>query len=200
MNPSTITKVWRPIKAVLWTALAIFVLVVRDVFVHNLNYFVGGIMIIYGLEAVILHLLKKKSFFKKNKFFWGVMETIVGIVVICFVHVGLPETTDYAVVCIIWALWSLLRETLEIEECVIEIGHGQPVFLSLTESIIGIVFSVLLIIEPGEHHASTHVILLFFELITTGLLFPYARLLVNYLRKKHDEKKGIPFKEEEEEE
>ena len=199
MNSKTVTKIWRPIKAVLWTAIAILVLILKDVFVHNLNYFVGGIMILYGVESIALHLLKKRSFLKKNHFFWGAMETILGLILICFVHVGPPETTDYAVVCVVWAVWSLLRETLEIEECVVEIGHGHPVILSLLESIVGIVFSFLLIIEPGEHHAATHVVLLFFELVTTGFVFPYLRLLGNAIKKRAAKKKGIEIEEEEEE-
>lgn len=188
-----IMKIWRPIKAVIWTVAAILILVFRESFVHYLNYLVGSIMIVYGLETVVLHLLHKKSFRRKNRFFWGMLEILLGIVVLFFVRLGEPESKAYATVCVIWAVWSMLRESLELEEGIIEICRQEPAYLSMVESVIGIIFSIFLIVEPGEHHAHTHVILLFFELLTSGLIFPYLKEFVHYIKKK----KGIACPEEE---
>ncbi len=188
-----VMKIWKPVKAVLWTIAAILVLVFREQFVHSLNYLVGSLMVVYGVEACVLHLVLKKSFKKNNRFFWGLLEILLGIVVLCFGDLGESGSVEYTSVCVVWAVWSMLRESLELEESVIEIFHKEPVFLSIAESLVGITLSILLIINPSEHHASTHVILLFFELLTTGLIFPGLKEIVHYVKKK----KGIPVEEKE---
>ena len=188
-----VDKIWRPIKAVLWTVAAILILVFREEVVLLLNYLVGGIMVAYGLETVVLHLVKKESFKKENRFFWGLIEVAIGITLIFLIDLGDPEGIPYATVCVVWAIWSMLREALEIEEGIREILHKEPALLSLAESLVAIVFSVLLLLQPGEHHAMTHVILLFVELITAGVIFPYGRVLIHRLKVKH----GTAVEEEE---
>lgn len=179
-----VDKIWRPIKAVLWAVAAVLILVFREEVVVLLNDLVGGTMIAYGLETVVLHLVKKKSFKKENRFFWGLIEILIGITLIFLIDLGDPEGIPYATVCVVWAVWSMLREALEIEEGIREILHHEPALLSLIESLVAIVFSVLLLLQPGEHHAMTHVILLFIELLTTGVLFPYIHVLVHHLKAK----------------
>src|SRR5574344_907564 len=118
-----VDKIWRPIKAALWTVAAILILVFREEVVLLLNYLVGGIMVAYGLETVVLHLVKKESFKKENRFFWGLIEVAIGITLIFLIDLGDPEGIPYATVCVVWAIWSMLREALEIEEGIRENLH-----------------------------------------------------------------------------
>ena len=90
-----VDKIWRPIKAVLWTVAAILILVFREEVVLLLNYLVGGIMVAYGLETVVLHLVKKESFKKENRFFWGLIEVAIGITLIFLIDLGDPEGIPY---------------------------------------------------------------------------------------------------------
>lgn len=123
-------------------------------------------MILYGLEQVIVHLVIKKKFDEANRFFWGVMEVVLGLVILFLV-------SDYASICLVWAIWSILRESHEIEELIIKILSKQTsmslFIFSFIESIISIGFSISLIVHPNQEHALIHVILLNVELFTTAI-------------------------------
>ena len=85
-------------------------------------------------------------------------------------------------VCIIWATWSILRECIEIKESVIEIKNLPISIISGIESIVIIVFSVILIVNPTEHHALIHTFLLAAELILNPLVF----LVDEFYKTKHE--------------
>ncbi|MBQ7249942.1 MAG: hypothetical protein IJS37_01135, partial [Bacilli bacterium] len=91
------------------------------------------------------------------------VEFIFGIVLI-----AAPLPFDH--VCVIWATWSIIRESYEIKEIVTDFKTVTPRVLSGVESIIVIVFSVLLILNPMEHHAAIHMGLLVAELILSPLV------------------------------
>ena len=65
---------------------------------------------------------------------------------------------------------SICRESFEIFEIINELKHLLPRILSGVESIAVIVFSIMLILEPGEHHAMIHVYLLLVELVFSPLI------------------------------
>ena len=69
-----------------------------------------------------------------------------------------------------YSTWSIIRESYEIKELVTEIKSVTLTIISGIESIAVIVFSIMLIAEPGEHHALIHIYLLLFELILTPLV------------------------------
>ena len=72
--------------------------------------------------------------------------------------------------CVIWAAWSILREAFEIKELFLKIKSVVLTIISGIESIAVIVLSVMLILEPGEHHAMIHLYLLLVELVLTPLV------------------------------
>ena len=82
---------------------------------------------------------------------------------LCFIE-------EYATVCVIWAVWSILRESIELQE-IVE-GELHPVLgvVSGLESVAVIVLSVMLMIEPGEHHAMIHSYLLCVELVLSAVI------------------------------
>ena len=72
---------------------------------------------------------------------------------------------------IIWGTWSILREGDEITECVVRMTHKRPAFISFIESVVVIILSIEMIVDPVEHHAHIHIILLGIELILE-VIFP----------------------------
>ena len=151
------------IKLAAFAILAILVFVFRKPLVENLQYFIGGLMLLYGLEEIIFEIIYSRAhLLHQSKIYLGFIEVLLGFVV-------LLVPMAYASVCIIWATWSILREAYEIKEVFSEIKCLAPKIISATESVVVIAFSIMLIAEPGEHHAMIHLYLLLAELIVSPL-------------------------------
>ena len=151
------------IKLGVFAILAILVFVFREPLVENLKYFIGGLMLLYGLEEILFEILySRHHILHQGKLYLGFIELLLGVVM-------LSAPMSYESVCIIWATWSILREAYEIKEVFSEIKCLVPKIISAIESVVVIVFSILLIMEPGEHHAMIHLYLLLAELIVSPL-------------------------------
>lgn len=166
-------KTWRIIRTVLYLAMAVVVGIFFRTFLDNVKYVVGPLMIVYGLESVILHLVQKKKFSEENEFFWGVFEIMLGTLLLT------AKDISYESDCIIWAIWSIFRETGELEEIsryMKQKGAGYKVLVGvdLAESVFAIIISITLILNPGELHVAVHTVFLIVELITT-VTIPFFR-------------------------
>ena len=151
------------IKFAVFVILAALVFALRAQLVEHLQPFIGSLMIFYGLEEMLYEILcHKLHFIHKSKTYLGLVELIFGTVLLIA-----PLAFEY--VCIIWATWSILRESYEIKEIACELKSIVPKIISGVESIVVIVFSILLLIEPGHHHAMIHLYLLLAELVITPL-------------------------------
>ena len=162
------------IKLLICIVIAVLVFVFREKLIEHLKLFIGSLMIAYALEETIFILLyHARHILREDKIYLAFVELILGIVLLC---------TDISIeaVCVIWATWSILRESYEIKEIACELKHLPPKILSGVESITVIVFSILLIINPGHHHAMIHLYLLLAELVVT----PLTPLLDELLDKK----------------
>ena len=158
-------------KLILFLIIAVMVFVFKTPLVENLKYFIGGLMLLYGLEEILFEIIySRHHLLHKDKIYLGFIETLFGIVMLC-------ALMSYESVCIIWATWSILRESYEIKEIVAEYKALAPRIISGVESIAVIVFSILLILEPGEHHAMIHLYLLLLEL-TLAPLVPLIEELI----------------------
>lgn len=187
MNKEKKELIYFSIKLAVFAILAIVTFLFRFNHVENLSYFIGALMTFYGVETFVqLIVFEKWKFFKAHKAYQGLIEVMFGIVVLC---TNLPFST----VCIIWATWAIIREGTELYEVVTELKNWTPRVVSAVESIVAIVFSIFLIIEPGEHHALTHMYLLVVEL-TLAALVPLGDLLITHLKEKRKNKE-IPTKE-----
>ena len=163
-------------KLIVCVVCAILVLVFREQLVHldHLKYFIGALMVAYGLDEIAFEAYcHKLHFIHEHKTYLGLVELVLGATMLFL-------TLDYEAVCIIWATWSIIRESYEIKEIFADLNFLVPKILSGVESIAVIVFSILLIIEPAEHHAMIHLYLLLVELILT----PFVPLLDEMLEKK----------------
>ena len=166
------------IKLVIFTILAALVLIFREGQVANLKPFIGALMLLYGIEGLLFEILNHHShFLHETKSYLGFVEITFGIIL-------LVVELQFEYVCIIWATWSIIRESYEIKEIVADMKSITPRILSGVESVIVIIFSVMLIMEPGEHHATIHMILLVAELILAPLVMLLDELIVGYKEKK----------------
>ncbi len=168
-------KIYHYFKLVVFIAFAVLVFVLREELLMNLQYLVGSLMLLYGLENVILISIKERTQARKSIWFiFGYSEVLLGLVTLIAIR-------NYVAVCVMWGVWSILRESLEIYEITSGEIKGIPAIISGIESAVAIVFSVLLIITPGEHHAKTHIYLLIVELIITSFI-PVLKELLNRKR------------------
>lgn len=168
------------IKTIVFTILAILVLVFREKFVEHLPVFIGVLMVLYGIEGVLLELVfHRHHFFNEGKTYLGFIELLFGIVLLC-------ANFQFEYVCIIWATWTIVRESYEIREVIVEIKSIVPKLISGIESAVVIVLSVMLLLEPGEHHAMIHTYLLVAELILSPLCVLIDYLILNYKVKKRE--------------
>ena len=151
------------IKLVIYIVLAVLIFVFREKLIENLKYFIGGLMLLYAFEEILFIVLHHvHHLLHEDKVYLGFIELVLGIVL-------LTVNFSYESVCVIWATWSILRESYEIKEIACELKNIVPKIISGVESIVVIVFSILLLVEPGHHHAMIHLYLLLAELVITPL-------------------------------
>ena len=166
------------IKLILFTILAVLVLVFKDQHVEHLKPFIGALMVLYGVEEILFEVSNHHlHFIHKGKTYLGFIELFFGIVLIA-------ADLQFEYVCIIWATWSIVRESYEIKEVVADMKAIVPRILSGVESIAVIIFSVLLILNPSEHHAIIHMILLVVELILSPLVVLLDELIIQFKENK----------------
>ena len=184
-------KVYTAIRTAIYWALTILVIVFVSSIaeIEVLRYFIGGLMMFYGMEEIVYAVFKNKKHYSNHTLYWNIIEVVIGLTLVVFVETGDVEVT-YAVVCVAWAIWSTLRETRELVEVAEELKHNKLIacrivaIVNLVESLTVIALSLTMLIEPGEHHATIHLYLLAVELFTK-VLFP----IINYLAERKAEQK-----------
>ena len=152
-----------------------------ETYLENLQYFIGGLITIYGIDKAVMFFEVKKE--EKAKVLCeAIVQVILGVCTIILFK-------EISTICVIWAVWSIMRESEEIAECYENFKEKLPWILSFAESVVAIVFSITLIMEPGEHHAKIHMILLIVELMSAVIFPQLVRLYAKYI-KKEDSKKS----------
>ena len=183
-------KIYGAIRTVIYWALTalviVFIATLAEIAV--LRYAIGGLMIFYGVEEIIYTVFKHEKHYSIHTLYWNAVEILIGLVLIVFVETGDEEVT-YAVVCVGWAIWSILRETRELVEITEEFKENKlllgriALVVNLLESLTVIALSMTMLIEPGEHHAKIHLYLLAVELFTK-VLFPIIHYIAEHLAEK----------------
>lgn len=173
------------VKLAIFVVLAVLVFIFREQLIKNIKYFIGGLMLLYGVEEVLFEVIfHSKNFWKCEKTYLGLVELILGITLFFFPLEGSAEEI-IKMACVIWAAWSIIREAFEIRELVVEIKSVVLTIISGIESVAVIVLSVMLILEPGEHHAMIHLYLLLAELVLTPLV-PLLDEVIEERKKKRE--------------
>ena len=183
-------KVYKIVKFALFAIAGILIIVFNKAIMSNdgaiLNGLVGSIIAVYGLEGVILPIATKKIKAEKIEMLNGGVNIIIAIIMI-FLLEGHPY--ELRTLCILWSLWSIMREGVEIFDKGFLGIRNHPVtsVINFAESIIVIVFSIMLICAKDEHelmhHAHAHVILLGIELIIEVIWVYVGELEARALRR-----------------
>ena len=169
-------KIYKCIKFGLFFVLGISIFFLMKQYMLCLRYFIGGLITLYGIDGFCSWFFEKDREQKMHFLFKAIVQLILGVSTLVLI-------TRFEIICVIWAVWAILREADEIAEYYEMFKEKVPCLLGFLESVIAIVFSIMLIMEPGEHHAKIHMYLLIVELLST-VIFPQLRFAYfKYIKK-----------------
>ncbi len=151
-------RLGRIFKAISFVAAGIIILILHSAILPYAGYVVGGVVIAYAIEDFIIALAEKKLLKEGSPFFEDLVQVIIGVLLII-------SSDELEKVCVIWGIWSIIRESREMTEAIAKVIHKRPGIINIIESVVVIGMSVSMILEPGEHHAKVHIVLLGIELI-----------------------------------
>ena len=180
-------KFWKVTKAVLYILAGVVIIVGYKVILPYAGYVVGGIVFAYALEELIILAVRKEIFGAGNSLVEDIVQIVIALLLIF-------SGDDVVKVCLIWGMWSIIRESREMTEALKRVLNKRSGLISIIESVVVIGMSVAMVIEPGEGHVVTHTILLGIELILE-IVFP----LIDYLFDKNAKKKSDSVSAEESE-
>ena len=165
-------KIYRLIKLTLFSAAGVLLFVFGKPLLNNdgaiLNGVVGTVIAYYGIEGILIPIITKRIKQERIRIMSGVVNVFLAVIMIFLIE-GNPE--ELRILCVLWSLWSIMRESEEIFEKSFDHIKKHPItsIINLIESIVVIAFSVLLIVAKDNEtlleHAYAHVILLGVELI-----------------------------------
>ena len=166
-------KIYKILKFALFTIAGILILVFNKTLIEHqegeiLNILVGCIIAVYGFEGVLLPIFTKKIKSEKIEMLNGGVNLLIAFIMIFLIE---NNPNELLILCVLWSLWSIMREGVEIfDKGFLGIkNHPVTSIINFAESIIVIIFSIMLICAKDEHelihHAHAHVILLGIELI-----------------------------------
>ena len=170
-------KKWEYIRLCVFTLVGILVMIFYKTLYRYVNDLVGTVMIVYGIEEICFSIFGIKEDRENEAITSGAILIVLGLVEL----VLLKGEKNFESACVIWAVWAILREGKELSEVIRKITKKRPFIINAAESIVSLVLSVLLILEPKEH-AYVHLILLGIELVSK-VWFEY----VDYLFDKREE-------------
>lgn len=174
-------KYWYYLKAILYTIAGVLILVFNELIMKNVGIVVGSVVFLYGLNITIVSILKKRFFGENALVFDGIMLYLISLILFL--------VEDIISVCLVWAVWSIMREGKEMSIAIREIIKKKSVeLLNLIESVVIIAFSFIMVLNPNEEEAHFHVYILGIELLLE-VIFPVIKLFVERKHKKHKEKK-----------
>lgn len=160
-------KIYQFIRTIVYTLLGLAFVVFAEQMMFGegklLPVIVSFNMLLVGVEGLTIILISKKVKKDMLDFVSHIISIVLGLIVLCVLSF-LNE--PIVMVCYFWGAWAIFREVLEVIHLFKHAKH-YPVctVLNLIESIVIVIFSILLILEPGEHHALTHVVILGVELL-----------------------------------
>ena len=202
-------KIYKIVKLVAFVTMGILVLVFNKAIMSNegaiLNGLVGADIAIYGLEGVILPIATRKVKQERVEMLNGTINVLIAIVMIFLLE---KHPDELRIVCVLWSVWSIMREGVEIfDKGFVGIkNHPVTSMINFAESFVVILFSIELICAKDfyelEHHAHSHVILLGIELIIEVIwvyMGDFESKIVKKIRRKHNKEEKEALLEQQEE-
>lgn len=168
-------------KFIVFIGLAISIFFAVNFYLENLQYFIGVLIVMYGIDKGVMAVFTEKEK-RPGLFCQSLIYLLLGLCTLLLF-------SDYKTVCVIWAVWAIMRESDELTECYEHFKERLPFILSFAESVVAIVLSITMIMEPGEHHARTHMYLLIVELMTSVIFPQLTCAYIKYIKKEKPESK-----------
>lgn len=174
------------IKNITYLVLGILIIIFNRFCLSNIVLVIGGIMLLNAAEDITTWSIK--GYAKEGTRFFDALILLILALVLFLVR------DDFEKCMIIFGAWMILGEGREITDCVMVLKNNKYALLDVAESIGVIIMSILLILNPTEHHAHIHVFILGAELLAE-VAFYY---MYQYLDKKSNKAKEIENGREEE--
>ena len=153
------------IKYAFFILAGIGILVFNEALMAWIPWLVAAVMLVYGFTGI-----EEWKDTPPEERHW--LELIEDATLLLMAGLMLVVREDFGKCCVIWAVWSILREGTEVSEVLEKYGDRTVVVVDLVESLIVVALSALLVIDP-EEHAHRHVVLLGIELLLEAF-FPMA--------------------------
>ena len=163
-------------KTVLYILAGILIFVFyKSVMASGLAFLVGGVVLAYALEEMIFRIVRRQ--------YAELAESLIQFVLAVLLFLSY---NDLQKICVIWGVWAIIREGREMIEALVNIRKNILAFVDMIESIVVIVLSAMMILNPTHHHATVHLILLGIELILE-VTFPLLEEFVQSKKTKKSE-------------
>lgn len=150
-------------KIALYILAGIAILIWNETLQNYIALLVGSVMLFYAAEGIVLRIASGQAREHVLGFIDEVILLLLAILMF-FVRGNLDK------VCVIWAIWSILREGEEMAVVLKKYRRKSVWIISLAESVIVIGLSSFLVLDPAVHVRS-HIIILGIEMILE-VLFP----------------------------
>lgn len=170
-------KTYRLVKSIIYVIGGILIFVFHNKILNGANFLIGSVMIVFCLNNLIVLSKEKKISKYMPRIVYDILIFILGIVLMFLVDIK-----QFTTVCVIWAVWSIIREEWEVSDAIFEYKNDVIKIINIIESIFLIVISVFFIYGPTVDHLHLHIILLGIELMLE-VAFPYLDILFSKKRR-----------------
>ncbi|MBO4251407.1 MAG: hypothetical protein J5911_01960 [Clostridia bacterium] len=172
-------KKWQIIKAILYFALSILIIIFNNEIMPYVGILVGAVVCLYALEELLIAAAKRTLFNNAYLLSDGTVQLLIGAILFIV-------SSDIIKVCLVWGVWSIIRESKEFAEAIKSIVAKRWGVINALESVVVVVLSFFLVLEPKEEHARLHLFLLAAELAIVVLFY-----IAEQVRDKIVAKKGL---------
>lgn len=157
-------KNWQTLKAILYLALALLIFIFNGAVMSYVGFLVGGTVFLYAAEELIVLTARRELFNSPFHLFDGIAQLLIGVILFLV-------SDDVFKVCLVWGVWSILRESKEMAEAIVKLPKRKLCVINVIESVVVIVLSFLMIVNPSEARAHLHVLLLGAELVIVVVFY-----------------------------
>ncbi len=180
-------KALRYTKTGLYILSAILIFIFHNNFIDYVAYLVGAVIMAYALEEMIYLIIEKRP--------GETAEALIQLILSALLFIA---HDDIIKICIIWGVWSIIREGREATRAIVNFRKQHLATLNIIESIVVTVLSAYMVLDPSDHHAHLHVIILGIELILE-VMFPLLEKVIDMaIQKKKQQHSDIPIEWKEE--
>ena len=169
-------KNYKLFKLITYIIGGLLVIIFNNELLGYANFLLGSVVTIMSINSLIA-ILKEKDI-KENSF--NIAKEVL-LINLGIITLFLYKETYLISVCVIWAIWSIIREEWEVIEALHTFKSKVIIILNIIESLALFIVAVLLIFNPNEHHLHIHIILLGIELVLE-VLFPHFDYLFQKIR------------------